>query len=115
MIDSSASDVDEILDRAPSEIDHNKALEAGIVFEEQLDRLINSALARRINTLEQLEFYRQGLGKQWRRVSDEIIDAEATEVDPRKQIEAPPYASIPGSDSAPTSSERDTDARGEGA
>ena len=40
------------------QFDHNRALEAGIVFHEQLDKLIASAIARRNSALEQLELYR---------------------------------------------------------
>jgi predicted DNA-binding protein (UPF0251 family) len=77
---SSAEDVDDILQRTPKEIEHNKALEAGIVFEEQLDRLINSASKRRNDALQQLEVYRQGLWRYWREASDKIIDAEVAEI-----------------------------------
>jgi hypothetical protein len=79
-IETSVSEVDDILLRTPTELDHNRALEAGIVFEEQLDKLINSALARRNGALEQLDLYRGGLGQHWRRISDEIIDVSSTEV-----------------------------------
>ena len=79
-IESSVPDVDDILLRAPTELDHNRALEAGIGFHEQLDRLINSTLARRNGALEQLELYREGLGQHWRRISDGIIDVSSTEV-----------------------------------
>jgi hypothetical protein len=79
VIDTTISDVDD-LQRIRTELDHNRALEAGIVFEEQLDRLIDSALARRNDALEQLELYRTGLSHRWRLISDGIIDAEATEV-----------------------------------
>jgi hypothetical protein len=72
----------------------HKALEAGIDFEEKLDKLINSALKRRNDAIEQLELYRAGLGRHWRRVSDEIIDAEVTEIEPPKRIEAPTGGSV---------------------
>jgi hypothetical protein len=41
----SVQDVDDILQRTPTEFDHNRALEAGILFHEQLDKLIASAIA----------------------------------------------------------------------
>jgi hypothetical protein len=87
-IESSVSDVDDILFRTPTELDHNRALEAGIVFEEQLDRLINSAHARRNSALEQLELYREGLGQCWRQISDDVIDVSLTEVVEPPRIEA---------------------------
>jgi hypothetical protein len=86
---SSVADVDAILDREPTEIEHNKALEAGIVFQEQLDRLINSSLKRRNEAIEQLDFYRAGFGQRWREISDQILDAEATEIEKAEQIMAP--------------------------
>jgi len=86
---SSVDDVDAILDREPTEIEHNKALEAGIVFQEQLDRLINSSLKRRNEAIEQLDFYRAGFGQRWREISDQILDAEATEIEKAEQIMAP--------------------------
>src|SRR6476661_8806644 len=86
---SSVADVDAILDREPTEIEHNKALEAGIVFQEQLDRLINSSLKRRNEAIEQLDFYRAGFGQRWREISDQILDAEAIEIGEAKPIMAP--------------------------
>ncbi len=95
VVSSVLEEVDDILERTPSEFDHNHALEQGIVFEEQLDRLINSALRRRNDALEQLEIYRHGLGKRWRDISDGIIDAEMTEIsEPAKQIVAPGLAPV---------------------
>ena len=60
---SSIADVDKILERTPTELEHNKALEDGIVFQEQLDRLINSSWARIEKILHHLEQYRAGLGE----------------------------------------------------
>ena len=48
-------------------------------------------MARREDVLKQLDFYRQGLGRHLRRVSDEIIEGEFSET----QQEAP---SITGPD-----------------
>src|ERR1700733_6076163 len=94
---SSISDPEEILQRVPTELDHNAALEAGLAFEEQLDRLINSAIRRRNGAIEQLELYREGLGQYWRRISDEAIDKfSAGNGEETKQIEAPPLAAAGG-------------------
>lgn len=79
VVDKSIDDVDKILLRKPADLDHSRALEAGIEFHEKLDRLLNAAVARRDNALEQLERYRNGLGQHLRRVSDEVIDAEFNE------------------------------------
>ena len=90
---SSIADTDEVLQRTPTELDHNAALEAGLLFEEQLDRLINSALARRNDAIEQLELYREGLGLYWQRISDEAINQIShASGEETKQIEAPPLA-----------------------
>jgi hypothetical protein len=64
---------DAILKRPPSELDHAWALEMAIDYVEQLDNLLNAAVRRRNDALEQFERYRAGLGAQLRRVSDAII------------------------------------------
>src|SRR5262249_28093711 len=108
---SSADDVEAILNREPTEIEHNKALEAGIVFQEQLDRLINASLKRRNEAIEQLDFYRAGFGQRWREISDQILDAEATEIEQAKQIMAPPLtpSDEPSKSAAASSVEGSTD------
>ena len=73
--------VDQILERTPTELDHNRALEAAIGFIEQLDKLINSAATRRDDALEQLDLYQVGLGARLRQRSDQIIDAECNEIE----------------------------------
>jgi hypothetical protein len=70
---------DAILKRAPSELDHAWALEMAIDYVEQLDNLLNAAVRRRNDALEQFERYRVGLGAQLRRVSDAIILHESSE------------------------------------
>ncbi len=79
VIDESVPDVDNIILRKPADLDHARALEAGIEFHEKLDRLLNTAFARRDDALGQLERYRTGLGQHLRQVSSEIIDAEFTD------------------------------------
>jgi hypothetical protein len=79
VVESSLAEVKD-LERIRAEFEHNRSLEAGIIFQEQTERLINSSHARRNDVLEQLELYRKGLGQHWRRISDEIIDAEVTEI-----------------------------------
>ena len=112
-IETSVSDVDAILERTPTELDHNRALEASIVFIEQLDKLINSATARRNDALEQLELYQVGLGQRLRQRSDEIIEGAFEEVEgSTKQIESPPLVpnnepttSVVSSDTTPTAAD----------
>jgi hypothetical protein len=91
VFDSSVIEVDDILERTPTELEHNKALEACILLEERLDRLINSALRRRNEAIEQLEFYGEGLGRNWRQVSDKIIDAEANRGQQAKADQTAPH------------------------
>jgi hypothetical protein len=79
VIDGTTSDVEDILNGPAEELDHAEALQSGIDYFEQLDHLLSVAIARRNDTLYQIEFYGQGLGQHLRRVSDEIIDAEFSE------------------------------------
>lgn len=79
---STLPDLEEIDARQPSELEHNRALEQGIVFQEHIDRLLNSAHKRRNDALHWLDLYRDGLGQHWREISDQIIIAEATEITP---------------------------------
>jgi hypothetical protein len=57
----SAGDICEILARPPEELDHAQALEDAIEYHERLDTLLNTAISRRNNVLEQLQQYRDGL------------------------------------------------------
>jgi hypothetical protein len=83
----SVKDVDDILERKATEMEHNRALEKSGSFLELLDRLINSATKRRNDTLVLLDHYRAGLGRRVREVTTEIIDAElAAEDQATKEI-----------------------------
>jgi hypothetical protein len=98
---TSLSDPDGMLQRLPTELSHNAALEAGFAFEEQLDRLINSAERRRNGAIEQLELYREGVGQFWRRVSDEAIDRTmAGNCQEIKEIQASPSV-VPADEKEP--------------
>jgi hypothetical protein len=72
-----ASEIDEILERTPTELQHNRAFEKSILFQGQLDKLIASANRRFNDTLELLEHYREGLGQQLRQAAEEVLKAEA--------------------------------------
>ena len=89
-IENTVDDVDAILDRPMAELDHARALEKGVVYHLQLDQLLNTAIARRDDALEQLERYRRGSGKRLRKASDEIIDAEFNDVAQESEDLAPP-------------------------
>jgi len=92
-VDSSAEDCLKILDQKPSELAHNRALELGSAFQEQLDKWINSAMARFYKTLEALDQYRAGSGDRLCRLTDQIIDAECKEV--VTQVVAAPTLAAP--------------------
>lgn len=94
VMDATVNDVDEILARKPEDLDYAKALEQGIEFHEKLDALLNAAVARRNNALEQLERYRNGLSY-LRSVSEEIIDAEFSDAK-TDAGQDPPVPSIEG-------------------
>jgi hypothetical protein len=86
----SVSDIDELFERKDKELLHNRALEKGILFQEQLDRLIASQTARQHAALRQLEVYRAGLGQKVREATAQIIDAEYKEVDNGSEQTAAP-------------------------
>jgi hypothetical protein len=77
---STVDDVDKIVEQRPTEIEHNRAMEDGLNFQESIDRLLSSAHKRRNDAVQLLEIYRHGLGQHWREISDRVIDAEASEV-----------------------------------
>jgi hypothetical protein len=77
---SAAADVDKIVAQKPTEIEHNRAMEDGLNFQESIDRLLTSAHKRRNDAVHLLDMYRHGLGQHWREISDKVIDAEASEV-----------------------------------
>jgi hypothetical protein len=79
VIDGETSNVDEIVEGPADDLDHAKALEASIGYYQQLDRLMSVQEGRRNEVLEQIEFYRQGLGQHLRQISDNIIDGEFSE------------------------------------
>jgi hypothetical protein len=96
-VEGTIEDVDAILDRPTAEHDHARALEKSIAYHLQLDQLLNTAIARRNDTLEQLERYRRGSSKWLRTASDEIIDAEFNDVASQPQDGAPLVPSSGGS------------------
>ena len=55
------------------------ALENNVNYYERLDRLHSVAMARRDDVLRQLDFYRQGLGRHLRQVTNDIIEGEFLE------------------------------------
>jgi hypothetical protein len=93
-VEESVQDVDAILARGTEEFDHARALEAAMVHYAQLDALLSVANKRRSDIIDQLERYREGLGRNSRKVSDAIIDGEYAEVEPQTgSVEMPPLQS----------------------
>jgi hypothetical protein len=84
-MDSLPDDMREIYERKKTERDHNLALARTMVFQERLDKLINSATRRRDGALAQLELYRTGLGAQAKATADQILEGEFNEVIPVSQ------------------------------
>ena len=94
------TDTDEIMERRATEFEHNRAFGQGILFQERLDKLIASRMARRNDALQQLELYRTGLGQLAQKVASEILDAEFEEI--KGQLEPSAAPSLPHSkESAP--------------
>jgi hypothetical protein len=74
------TDTDGIMECRASEFEHNRAFGQGIVFQERLDKLIASRVARRNDAVRQLELYRAGLGQLAQNAASEILDAEFDEI-----------------------------------
>jgi hypothetical protein len=98
VIDHTVMDVEKILGRTPQELDHAAALQESIDYQEQLDGPYIEAMARRNDTLEQLERYRDNLGQAASWISDELIDAEYSVVAPVVQNEVPLAPTGPGAE-----------------
>jgi hypothetical protein len=94
------SDTDEIMKRRATEFEHNRAFEKGILFQQQLDKLIASRIARRNDALRQLEQYRAGLGQLAQKTANEILDAEFEEIKSQLEPRAAPSLA-PAEESAP--------------
>lgn len=81
-VDAAAEELDEITLRAPTDIEHNVALQRSIAYIEQLDVLITRATSRRNDAFKLLQLYRDGLGHQVREATEKVIDADCQDVTP---------------------------------
>jgi hypothetical protein len=72
-LDHLVEECDAILIEPASELDHNRVLEATLAQLEKITKLEMMAYAKRDMALRQLEWYREGLGRRLRAVSDEFI------------------------------------------
>jgi hypothetical protein len=64
-LDGVIAEVDALLLRPAEELDHARALEVGIVYFEQLDRLLNAAIVRRNAILNDIERYEYLFNRQF--------------------------------------------------
>jgi hypothetical protein len=80
-------EIEAIRQRTPTELEHNRALEKSIVFQEQLDRLVASTTKRFNETLQLLEHYKEGFGERLRKAAEEFFKPEGE--NPPSQSEAP--------------------------
>jgi hypothetical protein len=85
------ADVDEILQRTPTELEHNRALEKSMDFLEQLNRLVVAATKRFNDTLALLEYYKDGLGQRLRQTARQLLTENGAEPgeNPPSRTEAP--------------------------
>ena len=75
-VDASVTEVEEILKRTPSELDHAHTLEKSVAFHKDVEIVIASLSRRRNEALRTLDFYRAGLGKRVDDAMKKIIDVE---------------------------------------
>jgi hypothetical protein len=95
------SDTDGIMERRATEFEHNRAFGQGILFQERLDKLISSRIARRNDALQQLEHYRAGLGQLAQKAANKILDAEFEEINSQLEQSAAPSLAPSSEESAP--------------
>jgi hypothetical protein len=97
-LDHLIDECDAILLEPATELDHNRVLEATLVYQEKLDKAQMIALAKRDMALRQLDWYREGLGRRLRVVSDTFITDQAngaaaapaqTEASTERAVDAP--------------------------
>jgi hypothetical protein len=89
-LDAILPDLDEVLDRIPTELEHARSLESAVVYLEQLDRLIKGLYRRRDRAIELLADLRSGLTARLCSVSNLIIEeARIDREAPTREIPAP--------------------------
>jgi hypothetical protein len=79
-IQSVVTDVDEVLNQVPSELDDARSLQHGIGYYIQLDTLQNAKWAQRNLTLEQIALYNEVRKQKSSQASATLIDGECAEV-----------------------------------
>jgi len=71
--DHLVAECDAILVEPATELDHNRLLEVTLVYIEKLDKAQPLPLAKPNKALDQLEWYREGLSRRMRTVTDDFI------------------------------------------
>lgn len=80
IIDTCIEDVDGMLDQAAKERNDASAFRRSIDYHTHLAKLHSVAIELREDAVRQLDAYRDGLGRQLRQTSDDLIDGKATGV-----------------------------------
>ena len=83
VVDTVMADCDAIIAGPVGELECAAAFQSAINYYERLDRLYTVLRARREDVLKELDLYRNGLGRHLRRLSDDIIDGEFSEANPK--------------------------------
>jgi hypothetical protein len=73
VLDHLVEDCDTILLEPASELDHNRAIEATLLYQEKLMNMEMAALAKCHKAIRQLEWHREGLGRRLQALSDQFI------------------------------------------
>jgi hypothetical protein len=108
----SLSDVEEILERTPTELEHNRVLEKSITFQEQLDKLIANATKRFNEAFVLLEHYNEVVGGRVRQAAQELFAPNCGQPDKNHclQTEAPSIVSTDQTPSEKVDQTRDAEA-----
>ena len=95
IVESLVTDSDEILERTPTELEHNRAIEKDILFIEQLDVLLSRARSWRNDSLKLLEHYRKGSKQLLSKVTAQVLYAEFEEVEDQLDVAPQLAPSLP--------------------
>ena len=97
-LDHLIDECDAILLEPATELDHNRALEATLVYLEKIDKAQMLAFAKRDMALRQFESYRDSIGRRLRLVSDGFITEHAdgaTAAPAQTEATAPTVLDVP--------------------
>jgi hypothetical protein len=92
VFDATVEDVDAILNGPPEDLEYARALEHGLESYQRLEQMLDRAVRRRNNALNQLALYRESSARRMRHISDAIIADAASDSAPEPSEEAAPLA-----------------------